>query len=213
MIDAERLKQQYIELFSTPEDPLLARINRDTHLHVLNPRMISGSTQGKLLEFISRMIQPRFILEIGTYTGYSAICLAKGLKDGGKLFTIERNEEIIRYPLGYIQEIGFQDRIEVLVGDALKIIPPLPFIFDLVFIDGDKKEYCEYYNQVIDKVRSNGYILADNVFWNSKVFDNKDQKDKDTQGIIAFNEMVLADSRVENIILPMRDGISFIRKL
>ncbi len=213
MADSEALKQQYIDLLSTTEDPLLAKINRETHLHVLNPRMISGPAQGKLLEFISHMLQPRFILEIGTFTGYSAICLAKGLASDGKLITMERNEELIRYPLRYIQEAGFQDRIEVLTGDALKIIPTLTFTFDLVFIDGDKEEYCQYYHQIIEKVRSGGFILADNVLWNGKVVEKTDKKDKDTLSIIEFNKMVFADSRVENIILPLRDGISLIRKI
>jgi caffeoyl-CoA O-methyltransferase len=213
MVDKEALKQQYIDQYSTPEDSLLARINRETHLHVLNPRMISGSIQGKLLEFISRMIQPRFILEIGTFTGYSAICLAKGLMEGGKLITIERNEELIHYPTGYFLEAGLQHKIELLTGDALKIIPDLPFQYDLVFIDGDKEEYCEYFRLVIGKVKKNGFILADNVLWSGKVFDNNAPKDKDTRSIIAFNEMVLADPRVENIILPLRDGISLLRKL
>jgi caffeoyl-CoA O-methyltransferase len=212
-VDKDFLRQQYIEEFSTPEDPLLAKINRETHLYVLHPRMISGAVQGKFLEFISRMIRPGYILEIGTYTGYSAICLAKGLNENGKLITIERNEEIIRFPQAYFKEAGLDSKIEIRTGDALKIIPSLTHTFDLVFIDGDKTEYGDYYKLIIDKVSKGGYLLADNVLWSGKVYNKVEQNDIDTQSIISFNEMVLKDPRVENIILPLRDGISIIRKL
>lgn len=212
MVDKERLKQQYIEKYSTPEDAILASINRETHLNVLNPRMLSGPLQGKLLEMISRMVNPGYILEIGTYTGYSSICLAKGLTENGKLITIEKNEEIIKYPLKNIEHAGLKDKIEIITGDALDVIPELDFNFDLVFIDGDKSEYCEYYKLVIDKVEPGGYIIADNVLWNGKVFDEHEKQDEDTRSIHDFNEMVSIDPRVENVILPIRDGISLIRK-
>ncbi len=212
MLDKERLKQQYVEKYSTPEDTILASINRETHLNVLNPRMLSGPLQGKLLEMISRMVHPRYILEIGTFTGYSSICLAKGLAENGKLITIEKNEEIIKYPLKYIKQAGFENKIEIRTGDALDIIPGLGVNFDLVFIDGDKSEYCEYYKLVIDKVEQGGYIIADNVLWNGKVFDDREKTDEDTRSIHGFNEMVSTDPRVENVILPIRDGISLIRK-
>jgi caffeoyl-CoA O-methyltransferase len=203
----------YIEMHSTAEDPLLARIDRETHLNVLNPRMLSGPVQGKLLEFISRMIKPDCILEIGTYTGYSAICLAKGLAQGGRLYTIEINDELVHYPLNYFKEAGFDDRIELLNGDALKIIPTLPHIFDLVYIDGDKLEYIQYYQLVIDKMKSGGFLIVDNVLWSGKVVEQTERSDPETLSIIAFNQLISDDSRVENIILPLRDGISIIRKL
>jgi caffeoyl-CoA O-methyltransferase len=203
----------YIEAHSTAEDPLLARINRETHLKVLNPRMISGPVQGKLLEFISRMIKPASILEIGTYTGYSAICLAKGLVPGGKLYTIEKNDELTLYPLNYFREAGFDDRIEVITGDAMEIIPSLPYTFDLVFIDGNKTEYIQYYQLVINKLKTSGFLIVDNVLWNGKVVENADSPDTETRSIISFNELISTDPRVENVILPLRDGISLIRKL
>jgi caffeoyl-CoA O-methyltransferase len=213
MPDKAELIAAYIENHSSPEEPLLARINRETHLKVLNPRMLSGPLQGKLLEFISRMIKPTYILEIGTFTGYSAICLAKGLSPEGKLMTIEKNDELIHFPLRYFKEAGYSDRIELLTGDALEIIPTLRFTFDLVYIDGEKSEYTRYFNLLIDKVRSGGYILADNVLWSGKVLEKPASSDLETSSIIEFNHFISNDPRVENIILPLRDGISLIRKL
>jgi predicted O-methyltransferase YrrM len=199
--------------YSTPEDNLLAELNRETHLKVLHPRMLSGQLQGKLLEFLSRMIRPAYILEIGTFTGYSAICLAKGLSEGGKLISIEKNDEIISFSRRFIDKSGLKNKIEIKVGNALKIIPDLDYLFDLVFIDGDKKDYINYYNLIIDKVSPGGYILADNILWGGKVLEEVRPADKDTSVIKLFNELILSDPRVENLILPIRDGLSLIRKV
>ncbi len=202
----------YISSHTTPEDPVLTELYRETHLKVLHPRMLSGHYQGKFLELISRIVRPDYVLEIGTYTGYSAICLAKGLSDHGRVITIDRNEEIAAIANKYFVLSGLQHKIELITGDALEIIPDLDHTFDLVFIDGDKKEYPDYYRRIIEKTRTGGIILADNVLWDGKVLLNFDKADQDTRSIIDFNEMVIKDSRVENIILPLRDGLMMMRK-
>jgi caffeoyl-CoA O-methyltransferase len=201
---------EYITSCSSAEDPVLAELYRETHCKVLYPRMISGHLQGKLLEFLSRMIQPEAILEIGTYTGYSAICLAKGLKPGGKLHTIEINDELQPLIDKYIRKAGLQDTVILHTGDARKIIPSLEEEFDLVFIDGDKEQYLDYYKEVFRKTRTGGYIIADNVLWSGKVI--APSKDKETNGIIEFNEFVKNDICIEKLILPFRDGLMLIRK-
>jgi caffeoyl-CoA O-methyltransferase len=205
--------QKYIASHSSPEDPILAELDRLTHLKVLNPRMVSGHFQGKLLELFSRMISPESILEIGTYTGYSAICLAKGLSEQGKLITIEKNDEIISFAGKFIEKAGLTDKVEIISGDALDILPGLKSSFDLVFIDADKKEYAQYYDLIFEKVKKGGYIIADNVLWNGKVVEKTPPTDKETMGIKVFNEKILNDLRVEVLILPFRDGLSIIRKL
>jgi caffeoyl-CoA O-methyltransferase len=205
--------ENYIELNSSNEDPVLAELNRETHVKILNPRMLSGHVQGKFLEIISKMISPKYILEIGTYTAYSAICLAKGLQADGKLITIDYNDELVSIQKKYIQKAGLEHKIELLSGDALKIIPNLNLEFDLVFIDADKQSYSDFYKLIIKKTRSGGIILADNVLWDKKVIDSKSENDPDTIAIKEFNRMIKADSRVELVILPLRDGISLIRKL
>jgi predicted O-methyltransferase YrrM len=202
---------EYITACSSPEDPLLAELYRETHSRVLYPRMISGHLQGKLLEFLSRMIQPEAILEIGTFTGYSALCLAKGLKHGGRLHTIEINDELQPVIDKYILKAGLQEAIILHTGDARNIVPSLSEAFDLVFIDGDKEQYLDYYNIVFEKIRAGGYLIADNVLWSGKVI--APVKDKETNGIIAFNEYVKTDSRVEQLILPFRDGLMLVRKI
>jgi predicted O-methyltransferase YrrM len=159
------------------------------------------------------MVKPDHILEIGTFTGYSAICLAKGLSDSGKLFTIEKNDELADFPIRYFKKAGISDKVELIIGDALEIIPLLDYEFDLVFIDAEKKDYVDYYNLIIDNVRPGGYILADNVLWHGKVIDNPETFDKETKGIAAFNKYIIEDMRVENVIIPIRDGIMLIRKL
>jgi len=199
--------------YSSPEDKVLAELNRETHLKVLYPNMLSGHLQGKLLELISKMIRPKFILEIGTFTGYSAICLAKGLTEEGKLITIERNDELLEIPKRYFQKAGLDEKIEIITGDALEIIPKLKQTFDLVFLDADKKNYVELYELIIDKVTSGGYIIADNVLWYGKVLTKASPSDKETIAIQNFNNLVKNDPHVENIILPIRDGINLIRKL
>lgn len=205
--------ESYIEQHSTVEDELLQQLNRETHLKVINPRMLSGHPQGLFLEMISCLVQPKKILEIGTYTGYSGICLAKGLKKGGHLHTIERNEEIIRYPEKYFEKAGLASSTTIHIGNALEIIPTIEETFDLVFIDADKQQYIDYYNLCMDKLRPGGLILADNVLWAGKVVQDGDVGDPDTQAILDFNQYVQCDKRVEVVIIPLRDGISMVRKL
>ncbi len=211
-MDYGREKEKYIIRNCTPEDPLLAELNRQTWLKILNPKMLSGHYQGKLLEMISRMINPSQILEIGTYTGYSAICMGRGLKEGGQLHTIDVNDEIRDFAFDFVRKSGMQDRIIMHTGDALKIIPDLSGPFDLVFIDGEKSEYKDYYNLVFPKVRKGGFILADNVLWDEKVYRPEYDNDEYTVFIRDFNEMISRDERVDNLLLPVRDGLMIIRK-
>ncbi len=201
----------YCRTHTSPESALLKKINRDTHAEVLMPRMVSGHLQGRFLSLISKMIKPQRILEIGTYTGYSAICLAEGLNPTGKLITIDINEELETRVRGYFKEAGLQSQIDYRIGDAAEIIPTLNETFDLVFIDADKENYQRYYDLVFDKVATGGFIMADNVLWSGKVVGEK--KDKDTRAIMAFNDFVMNDPRVENMLLPLRDGILLARKL
>ena len=203
--------QQYAERHTSPENALLEKINRETHASVLMPRMLSGHLLGRVLAMISRLIRPRAILEIGTFTGYSALCLAEGLTDDGTLITIDKNEELEDRVRNYFKESGMSKRIDYRIGDATQIIPTLEMTFDLVFIDADKENYSNYYDMVIDKLNLKGIILADNVLWSGKVLD--ENPDKDTRAIIAFNKKVTDDPRVENVLLPIRDGIMMIRKL
>lgn len=206
-----RSLEKYISDHTTAEDPLLQDLYRQTHLRFVNPNMVSGHLQGKLLEFISRMIRPEYILEIGTFTGYSAICLARGLRKGGKLITIEINDELSSFSGSYFKRAGLDTNIEQLTGNALDIIPGLDYTFDLVFIDGDKREYNKYFSLITGKVRQGGFILADNVLWGGQILD-KSTGDPQTKGIIEFNEMITADESVENLILPVRDGLMIMRK-
>ena len=201
--------QRYAEKHTSPESEVLKKVNRDTHADVLMPRMLSGHLQGRVLAMISNMIRPKRILEIGTYTGYSALCLAEGLADGGKLITIDINEELEQKVRGYFEP--WKEKIEYKIGNAIQLIPTLNEVFDLVFIDADKNNYSNYFDLVIGKVRPGGFILADNVLWSGKVL-NKNP-DADTRAILAFNQKILDDSRVENVLLPIRDGIMMIRKL
>lgn len=203
--------QWYAEQHSTPESELLKRINRDTHARVTMPRMLSGHLQGRFLAMVSQMIKPQRILEIGTFTGYSALCLAEGLAPGGRLVTIDVNEELEEKVRTYFAEAGFSDRIDYRIGDAATIIPLLKERFDLVFIDADKEHYSRYFDLVIDLLPEGGIILADNVLWSGKVLQEK--PDKDTRAIIAFNRKIQDDRRVENVLLPIRDGILMIRKV
>ncbi len=202
---------QYAAQHSSDEIDLLKQINRDTHAKVMMPRMLSGHLQGRVLSMISNMIKPKRVLEIGTYTGYSALCLAEGLHADGKLITIDINEELESRVRGYFSAASLSDKIEYIIGNAATIIPMLKDEFDLVFIDADKEQYSRYYDLVIEKVKSGGIILADNVLWSGKVLDSK--PDKDTRAILEFNNKIQADARVENVLLPIRDGIMMIRKL
>jgi caffeoyl-CoA O-methyltransferase len=206
----EREIEKYIKEHSTAEDPLLEELYRKTYIRFVNPNMTSGHVQGKFLEMISRMINPENILEIGTYTGYSAICLARGLRPGGRLVTVEINDELREFSAGYFRRAGLEDTIEQLTGRAQDIVPHLDRKFGLVFIDGDKREYCEYFRLVKEKVAVGGFILADNVLWGGKVLD-KNTSDQQTKGIIAFNNMIRNEPGIENIILPLRDGLNLIR--
>jgi caffeoyl-CoA O-methyltransferase len=202
---------EYCENFSSTESALLKKISRDTHANVLMPRMLSGHLQGRLLSMISKMCRPTTILEIGTYTGYSALCLAEGLAESGKLITLDNNEELENRVRQYFRESGLEAKIDYRIGDARNIIPQLDTIFDLVFIDADKESYSNYFDLVIDKVPMGGFILADNVLWSGKVLDSK--PDKDTKAIMAFNQKIQNDGRVENVLMPLRDGIMVMRKV
>lgn len=203
--------EKYAEQHTSPETELLAAINRDTHAHVLMPRMLSGHLQGRVLAMISRMIRPMAILELGTFTGYSAICFAEGLAEGGKLITIDKNAELEDRVRKNFDAAGLTDIIDYRIGNAADIIPSLDMSFDLVFIDADKENYANYYDMLIDKLNLNGFILADNVLWSGKVLEEKG--DKDTEALKAFNRKITGDPRVENVLLPIRDGIMLIRKL
>jgi len=203
--------EKYLLDHSSREDPVLEDLYRQTHTRFVNPNMVSGHQQGILLELISKMIQPENILEIGTFTGYSAICLAKGLKPGGKLITIDVNDEFTDFAQSYFEKTGLSSCIEQITGDALRIIPDLSVKFDLVFIDGDKREYTDYYRVLTGKVKPGGIILADNVLWGGKVLDGNN-RDPQARGIIDFNEMINKQTDIESLILPQRDGLMIIRK-
>lgn len=203
--------QQYIEEHTEQESPLLQRLNRDTHAHIMMPRMLSGHLQGRVLATFSQMIRPLNILEIGTYTGYSALCLAEGLRPEGKLYTIDINEELEEMVRNYFEEAGVADRVEYIIGNAADVVPGLNGPFDLVFIDADKINYSKYFDLAIDKVVPGGFIVADNVLWSGKIVNTK-KTDKDTQALLDFNDKVHNDKRVENVLFPVRDGLMVMRK-
>jgi predicted O-methyltransferase YrrM len=202
----------YVCAHTEKEPEVLNELNRKTHLTVLRSRMLSGHFQGRLLSMISHMVQPERILEIGTYTGYSSICLAEGLTENGKLTTIDINEELEDIAREFIQKANLDNKIEYIIGDAMYIVPQLDEQFDLVFIDADKKNYCNYYHLVFDKVKSGGYILADNVLWSGKVVEDYEALDSETKIIMDYNKMVHEDPRVQEILLPIRDGLMLARK-
>ena len=203
---------QYAEMYSEEESPVLKKLNRETHLKVLHPRMLSGHMQGKLLQMFSYMLNPKQILEIGTYTGYSAICLSAGLCEDGIIHTIDVNPELEDMVKRYFHEAGIEQKSKKYIGNALEIIPTINETFDLVFIDADKENYLNYYKLIFDKVRNGGFILADNVLWDGKVLNTPKPNDTETTGIIEFNEFVHQDKRVENLLLPIRDGLMVMRK-
>lgn len=200
----------YIDAHTDIEPEVLKLLNRETHLKVLLPRMLSGHFQGRVLSMISKMIKPHRILELGTYTGYSAICLSEGLAEGGKLTTIDINAELEPFVRSFFDKAGVSNKIDYIIGDGTKVVPELNEKFDLVFIDADKKNNGTYYDLVFDKVNPGGFILIDNVLWSGKVID--EHPDKDTKVILAFNEKVQNDERVENVLLPIRDGVLLVRK-
>jgi caffeoyl-CoA O-methyltransferase len=201
----------YCGQFSEPESDLLRALNRDTHVRVSSPRMLSGHLQGRFLAFLSHLVKPRLALEIGTYTGYSALCLAEGLDDDGLLITIDPNEETSHFAEKYISQSPLGRKIRLVCGDAAKEIPNINSKLDLVFIDADKRNYGLYFDLVIDKMREGGLIVADNVLWSGKVI--ADQKDADTAAIHSFNKKVASDRRVAAVMLPVRDGLTLLRKL
>jgi predicted O-methyltransferase YrrM len=205
--------EQYILDNTKPEDALMHQLERETYLRVINPRMISGHLQGKLLEMLVRMMRPRRVLEIGTFTGYSGLSIARGLEDDALLDTIEVDDELEDIAAKYFERSGYGHRIRQHIGSALEIAPTLGEQYDLVFIDGDKREYRAYYEMLFEHnmVHSNSFILADNILWYGKVVEEIDRKDKQTAEIVAFNEYVRNDSRVDNVILSLRDGINLIR--
>lgn len=202
--------EKYIDQHTTNESEVLQQLNRKTQTDVLMPQMLSGKVQGQFLKFISQMLQPNRILEIGTFTGYSAICMAQGLVENGKLFTIDINEELETIVKTHVEKAGLENKITQIIGNATDEINKLDELFDLVFIDADKQNYSLYFDLIIDKVRSGGIILADNVLWSGKVIEEK--KDKDTKKLAEFNNKVQQDNRVENVIVSIRDGIMMMRK-
>ena len=203
---------QYIEAHSEKESRLLAELNRETHLKVLIPRMLSGHLQGRVLSMLSKMIKPKYILEIGTYTGYSALCLAEGLTENGTLESIDKNEELKSIITKYWNASEFTDQLIHLSGNALEIIPNLDKIYDIVFIDADKENYSNYFDLVIDKTAKGGYIIADNVLWSGNVVQDENKMNDSTKAIVAFNQKVHDDERVENVLFPVRDGLMVLRK-
>ncbi|MGV8945371.1 MAG: O-methyltransferase [Lutibacter sp.] len=202
---------QYVVNHSQKEPELLQQLNKETWQKVLNPRMLSGDYQGRILSMISKLIQPKSILEIGTYTGYSALCLAEGLQKDGQLFTIDKNIELEGFAKKYFEQSPYNSQIKQLIGNALDIIPTLNEKFDLVFIDADKENYSTYFKMIIGKMNSGGVILSDNVLWSGKVIEEIEPNDKDTKALVEFNKMLNADDSVETILLPIRDGLSISR--
>jgi predicted O-methyltransferase YrrM len=202
---------RYAGQFTSPESELLHQINRDTHAQIPMPRMLSGHLQGRLLAMLSHMIKPRAILEIGTYTGYSALCLAEGLAPGGKLVTIDKNAALEPRVRAYFQQSPYAAAIDYRIGHALDILPQLTGPFDLIFIDADKENYINYYDFAVKLVPLNGFIIADNVLWSGKVL--HDKPDKLTRAVQAFNQKVKEDARTEQVLLPVRDGLMLIRRV
>ena len=208
--------EEYISAHSTPENEVLESITRDTYVHILNPHMLSGHVQGRVLSMISHMIRPKHILELGTFTGYSALCLAEGLAEGGELTTIEHNDELEETIRRNLERSPLGGRIRLIIGDAAEVISRQMSdvssrMYDLVFIDADKREYCAYIDAVYPLVPVGGFILADNTLWDGHIIDPAYDKDKQTLGLRAFNEKIKEDDRFEQVILPLRDGLTIIR--
>ena len=202
---------KYVVDHSQKEPELLKQLNKETWQKVLNPRMLSGSFQGRVLAMISKLIQPKNILEIGTFTGYSALCLAEGMHQSGTLFTIDKNEELESFSREYFDKSPYKKQIKQMVGNALEIIPTIHEKFDLVFIDADKSNYSNYFNLIIDKMNSGGVILSDNVLWSGKIVEKLDPKDVDTNALITYNKLLNDDDRIETVMLPIRDGLTISR--
>lgn len=211
MQETDRL-DEYIAEHIDKEGTYLSALYRDTHVKLLRPRMASGHLQGRLLKMFVKMIRPRNILEIGTYSGYSALCLAEGLAEDGHLYTFEINDEQEDFTRPWIDNSPYADKISFIIGDALRLVPLMDVEFELAFIDGDKRRYSDYYEMVLPKLKSGGYILADNTLWDGHVVEEQKHRDAQTEGIMSFNDMVAIDERVEKVILPLRDGLTIIRK-
>ena len=201
----------YVVNHSQKEPELLQQLNKETWQKVLNPRMLSGSYQGRLLSIISKLIHPKNILEIGTYTGYSALCLAEGMQKDGQLITIDKNEELENFAKKYFNKSAYKNQIQQVVGNALDVIPTLTQKFDLVFIDADKSNYINYFNLIIDHMNPGGVILSDNVLWSGKILEDLKPNDEDTKTLIAYNKLLNTDTRVETVLLPIRDGLTITR--
>ena len=202
---------QYVVSHSEDEPELLQQLNKETWQKILVPRMLSGHYQGRILAMLSKLVKPKSILEIGTYTGYSALCLAEGLDENGILHTIDHNEELVDFQKKYFNKSPFKYKIKQYLGNALDIIPTIKESFDLVFIDADKSNYSNYFNLVIDKMNKGGIILSDNVLWSGKVIETPDSKDEETKELINYNKLLKNDSRIETILLPIRDGLTISR--
>lgn len=205
--------EEYVEKHTTPEDDVLYELNRQTHLQATKPRMLSGHLQGAFLKMVSHMLKPRRVLEIGTYTGYSAICLSEGIPNGGELITIEQNRELEDFIRYYINKAGRQNVIDIKIGNAIEEVDELKGSFDLVFIDAEKSDYITYYKKILPKLKTGGYILADNALWYGKVVEDTPGNDAEAEGVKAFNDFVHQDPQVENVLLPLRDGIMVLRKV
>ena len=203
---------EYVSAHSEDEPLVLKELTRETWLKAINPRMLAGHLQGRTLSMISHMIKPKTVLEIGTFTGYSAICLAEGLAQNGKIITIDINEELEAFAKKYFVKAGIETKIEQRIGDAMELVPSITEELDLVFIDADKTNYANYYEMVLPKLRIGGYIIADNVLWSGKILEDSNKDDADTKALIDFNKKVQADNRVQNVLFPIRDGIQVIRK-
>ncbi|MEE9408862.1 MAG: O-methyltransferase [Polaribacter sp.] len=201
----------YIVEHSQQEPKILQELSKETWQKVLNPRMLSGAFQGRILSMISKLIQPKNILEIGTYTGYSALCLAEGMHSKATIFTIDKNEELETLQNKYFEKSGFRNQIQQFVGNAIDIIPKIDEKFDLVFIDADKSNYINYFHLIIDKMNSGGIILSDNVLWSGKVVEKLDPKDNDTKVLLEYNKLLNEDARIETVLLPIRDGLTISR--
>ena len=205
--------EAYVERYTTEESKVLKELNRETYSRVLIPRMLAGHLQGRVISMFSHMIKPRQVLEIGTYTGYSALCWAEGLQDEGQVHTIDVNEELEEMVARYINKAGQTSNVVTYLGNAVDIIPSIDQTFDVVYIDADKENYSNYFDLVIDKVRTGGYIIADNVLWSGKVVETEEIQDEDTQALVRYCEKIQSDSRVINVLFPVRDGLLVARKL
>lgn len=202
---------EYVVQHTQKEPQILYELTRETWQKVLNPRMLSGAFQGRVLSMITKLVNPSTILEIGTYTGYSALCLTEGLAKGGMIHTIDKNEELVSLQDKYFEKAGVKDQIQQYVGNALEIIPTIDATYDLVFIDADKSNYINYFNLIIEKMNPGGIILSDNVLWSGKVIEKLDPKDLDTKVLLEYNALLNSDDRIETVLLPIRDGLTVSR--